>query len=404
MSQQAATNLRQSIRTLFQTIWALHQAGGADPLFLQNLEQLHDNIVNIYEDAGDPAGQLDVATIGAHLHDNLRQSAFTDSRGQFNVPVQGAPPNAPLNNPGHPSEPFTVNSGKSAYGVFSLQVPVAGMPSTAIIPLHNAAIVNPGPVALLPNPPITTIGDIRGLQAQVVGFPLWLAQKIRDSIADQAQNFSNNAHDPKIAVRQLSPGEVLVRCCQNGSREPGSWWVLIENMPQSITDVRNGLAVSPNWNQNGNLDFFLVPEGCDLFVLYGIASDQRLPADVVNTTSGPVWAAAGYVINISGNPYSVNDPRSISNPVWDPTFHSNAFQRDGIKRSAKFIRLAPGEVFGQGAATVQALEALVNTNRDVTGQYLVGGHRQIFIVNGGMNFQNYMPCIAVIETGFNVET
>jgi hypothetical protein len=197
---------------------------------------------------------------------------------------------------------------------------------------------------------------------------------------------------------------MLVRCSQNGSREPGLWWTLISDMPLSILGVRNGIAVLPNWNQNGNLEFFVVPEGCNMIVLEGTASDQRLPEAAVNTTPGPVWIANGSVVDIPGNPVH-GDPRSIPNPVWDPTFHNNIFQRNGIKRSAKFIRLNPGDVFDQGAATVPNLNlaALVNPNRDVTGQYLVGGCRQIFIVNGGANFQNYVSCIALIVTEYPVE-
>jgi hypothetical protein len=291
-----------------------------------------------------------------------------------------------------------VNSGRSSFDIFNIQAPVPGqLNDTVIIPLHSTAVTVPGPG--LPNPPIITFSTINGLQAQAIGFP-FLAKEIQDSIATNAQSFSNNAPQPQIKVRQVNPGEMLVRCSQNGSREPGLWWTFISDMPLSILGVRNGIAVLPNWNQDGNLEFFVVPEGCNMIVLEGIASDQRLPEAAVNTTPGPVWTADGNVTNVLGNPVG-GDPRSIPNPVWDPTFHGNML--NGIKRSAKFIKLNPGDVFGQGVATVLNLAALVNTDRDVTGQYLVGGCRQIFIVNGGANFQNYVPCIALIVTGYLVE-
>jgi hypothetical protein len=336
MSPRAAANLQSSVDELenkIAQVQALPQ-GSVAPSFLPNLTQLRDNLRDIQVAANAPGGQLDVATIGAHLHHNLRQSAFTDAAGQHNAGVLPAVV---------PQNPFQVNSGKSSFGIFRSQPPVAGqLDDIAIIPLHSSVNVVPGPG---PNPPITAINVINGLQQQVNGLQQQAQaagvslQWIKDNIATYAKCFSNNALNPQINVRQLNPGEVLVRCSQNGSREPGSWWVLVDNMPLSIADVRNRIAVLPNWNQNGSLEFFVVPEGCNMIVLDGIASAQRLPEDAVNTTPGPVWTAAGGIINDPGNPIGPNDPRSIPNPVWDPTFHSNRYQRDGIKRSSKFLSL-----------------------------------------------------------------
>ena len=88
-----------------------------------------------------------------------------------------------------------------------------------------------------------------------------------------------------------------MRCCQQNSPEPGGWWVKIQDMPLSIADVRSGIAVLPEWNQNGNLEFFVVHEGSNIITLEGMASSQELQ----NTNN--YWRLnAGQHITIIRNP------------------------------------------------------------------------------------------------------
>jgi hypothetical protein len=161
-------------------------------------------------------------------------------------------------------------------------------------------------------------------------------------------NFSN-----RITVRKMEAGEVFVRCCQNGAREPGGWWVKIQDMPLSIVDVRDGTAVKSEWNQNGNLEFFVVPEGCNIVVLEGVTASQQLALDPLsyNNCQLPI---NGHTVLVSGQ-----------------------------------IRLPQGCI-------------------NINGQYLRGGTNQIAITgnwNGrsGAAFLGYMSCIIIIETGFDVE-
>jgi hypothetical protein len=396
MSPRAAANLRRSIQTLFQTIGALHQVGGVDQLFLQNLEQLHDNIVEIYDTANTPGGQLDVATIEAHLHRNLRQSAFTDSRGHFNVTMQGAPPNAPPNNPGHPVEPFTVDSGKSSK-CFAGVAPFAN-------PYHLVLLHNLVPLALPdnpPNPPLVqythdiynpisnpdgniVLSLLPNSPQKVQSFPIDFARSfdnyvspggllhgrnpitigrgvniltdtekesiIRELCRSQ-QSFSKN-----ITINRLNPGEILVRCCEKGSNEPGSWWVKIGDMPLSIVDVRDGIAVKSEWNQDGNLEFFIVPEGCNTIILEGPASSQKLTATNTNKRL-PLGKHAR--LQLIGSLLHVHLPQRCDDV--DGHYH---------------LRGGTNQI-------------------DIIGNYNIG--------RAGFAFLQYMQCVAIIQTGFDVE-
>jgi hypothetical protein len=329
----------------------LHQVGGVDQLFLQNLEQLHDNIVETYDTARDPGGHLDVATIGAHLHYNLRQSAFTDSRGHFNVTVQGDPPNAPLNNPGHPVEPFTVDSGKSAYGVWAGandNVPMYSLVAPAVL---NPAVANK---AQMPFPPSNAARVNAAAGQAAVFFPALNPVECQTKILGPSASFSGN-----IQVAQLQPGRIIARCCQGGSKEPGVWWVSLQDMPWGITSIRSGTAVLPNWNQNGNLEFFVVPEPCNIVILEGWAASQALGGNLSAEGQRSYWQLG------AGQHFSTTTGRVI-----------------------------PGNQLLNGGNFV-----------DVTNRILQGGTNQIYIMENraGLAFNGYMPCLAIIETRFDVE-
>jgi hypothetical protein len=116
-------------------------------------------------------------------------------------------------------------------------------------------------------------------------------------------------------------------------------------MPTSVKEVREGTAVLPDWNQTGKLEFFVVPEGCDLVVLEGPAAAQCL------------------------REYDIRGPDNPS-----------------MTRKGRYYK--------QG------------TNVDVTGRYLQGGTNQIFIIgniNGAAFDQNLLKCVTILDTGFEVE-
>jgi hypothetical protein len=181
------------------------------------------------------------------------------------------------------------------------------------------------------------------------------ADIIRQLYRDQ-ENFSG-----AVTIRTLEPGEILVRCCQQNSQEPGGWWVKIQDMPLSMADVRVGIAVLPEWNQNGNLEFFVVPEGSNIVVLEGLASSQELT-------------------NI------------------------NNYGQLGMGQHITILRGPNGAVIG--------LQFPAGWNhQNLNTRWLAGGVNQIAIVGNwdllnnrpGSAFQGCYQAIAIIETEFDVE-
>jgi hypothetical protein len=189
----------------------------------------------------------------------------------------------------------------------------------------------PNPISVAPNAGDLTFQEMKN---------------IIQALHREQVDFSN-----RITVRKMEAGEVFVRCCQNGACEPGGWWVKIQDMPLSIVNVRDGTAVKSEWNQNGNLEFFIVPEGCNIVVLEGRAALQQLTTSSYNNQKLP---RGGHATLVGGR---INLPLGCT---------------------------------------------------DVNGQYLRGGTNQIAIT-GNWNgrpeaaFQPYMSCIAIIEAGFDVE-
>jgi hypothetical protein len=284
--------------------------------------------------ANTPAGQLDVATIGAYLHTGLQQSAFTDVNGAH------AASSADI-----PASPFRANTGKSSYRALG-----------SIIPLHHSVnSITPPPWWY---PPINNVAIIQTLQAVTIPFqrnpvvihPIPTQEEINNAIEEYANCFSND-----IVLRQLSGGELIVRCCQQGAPEPGCWWVPVQDFPLSVQQLREDIANLPDWNQNGNLEFFVVPEGCNITILEGRVAAQQLRN---SHDDKYFWLMAGEYYGI---------------PFMDMV-------RDGQRNEA-------------------------------TERYLQGGALQMFVLlnssisnhNTGDAFIPYISCIAIIETGFDVE-
>ncbi|MDR2420009.1 MAG: hypothetical protein LBD40_01655 [Puniceicoccales bacterium] len=131
------------------------------------------------------------------------------------------------------------------------------------------------------------------------------------------------------------------------------------------------MAIRPDWNQDGNLEFFVVPENCDILVLAGTISSQALQRN--NSNYWPLNAGWHFQCNAAAHMPEFLDPQR--NPL--------------------------------GMANFPGLQ-------NVNDQYLGGGDVQLIITgnwgdigNGtkgnGVAFLQYMPCIAIIETGFDVE-
>ena len=333
------------------------------------------------------------------MHTDLQQSAFTDVNGAHAANVLPATV---------PASPFTVDSGRSSrLAIIQPQQLQAGMPIE--IPIHNTAMFqqaatraalpayrhnirtaqNPQGlnIAEVPQGPTASLQDFQNNFANYVwpGLaiqgpnPVQIAAALQGVLTPQEQKnilqslyHTQNTFSGGINIRRLQGGEVLVRCCEQGAKESGTFWSNISDMPLSIANIRNATAVLPDWNQNGNLEFFVVPENCDILVLEGTISSQAL-----RRNNGNYWYLG------VGWHFRYNTVR-----------HGPEFSDPG------------GAFWDMAGANIQG----------VNDQYLQGGSTQLVItgnygnigngvIGNGLAFLNggYMPCIAIIETGFDVE-
>jgi hypothetical protein len=203
---------QQFVNDLNRRIHNLQAQGNASALFLQNLKQLRTNLICLYQAANTPTGQLDITTIGAHLHTNLQQSAFTDT-------ATHAAGLAAV-----PASPFTVDSGKTAWNSFPGNIPLhaSARPGGNINPALANDMVTLAPI---------DAGLLRAINnANAIPFLHPYAVDHGRIVDDNCACFCN------MNSRLLQPGEVLVRCTENGALEPGEWWVNIGDMPLSIAN------------------------------------------------------------------------------------------------------------------------------------------------------------------------
>jgi hypothetical protein len=298
---------------------------------------------------------LDAETVNKYLRRKLQQSAF--SQGQGFRSYQKSDVGAPA-----PMTPFKLQEGVSSEDIIRQQ----WNQNPIRIPVHHSVLTSRDlgrhpPLAHYAKPQGYDISndahcleffqasfgaqvpfEAKGLNPYTFesrNFQPTDQQKcnIIRALAYAQPNFSQH-----ITIRKLQPGEVLTRCVQRHTIEPGSWWTKIQDMPTSVKAVREGTAVLPHWNQSGKLEFFVVPEGCDLVVLEGLAAAQCL------------------------REYTVRDPQTSQ------------------EKQCRFFQ----------------------NGKDVTGHYLEGGTNQIFItdnINGAAFDQHLLKCVTILETGFEVE-
>ena len=231
------------------------------------------------------------------------------------------------------------------------------------MPVHDSIQLVPDG-SLHPAHPIPlNIGDPDVVLAAAIQPPQPL---VEEALRYNSMNFFGT-----ITVRPLYPGEILVRCCQSdpsqdpaqqrARKEPGTWWVDVADMPLSVSDIRSGLAIRPDWNQDGNLEFFVVPEGCNITVLEGLASSQCLTKNNHR------------FVKLLTNTYYPNFPPQLN--------------------------FVDGQYLIGGTNQI----AIVGNFGDVHGNGIIRPGFAFYRVNHPAGQNGYVPCIAIIETGFDVE-
>lgn len=91
-------------------------------------------------------------------------------------------------------------------------------------------------------------------------------------VQDEFDQFSGNVH-----IHKLAPGTVLVRVFGQGQKAVGSCWCNVTDSKSSVTcaeDLYTKLAVKAEWNGDGNLAVFIVPDDIEVYVAEGKIASQ----------------------------------------------------------------------------------------------------------------------------------
>lgn len=86
-----------------------------------------------------------------------------------------------------------------------------------------------------------------------------------------------NTFSGEVKIHKLEPGTVLVRVFGKGQTVKGACWCRADDATSSVTcagDLYKKLAVMAEWNGDGNLGVFVVPEGVDIYVAEGKIASQ----------------------------------------------------------------------------------------------------------------------------------
>ena len=109
----------------------------------------------------------------------------------------------------------------------------------------------------------------RGTLTCPSGFPL-------DSYSSQLER-EFNTFSGDVHIHKLEPGTVLVRVFGKGQSVKSSCWARLDDDKSSVTcaeDLYKKLAVMADWNGDGNLGVFVVPEDANIWVAEGKIASQ----------------------------------------------------------------------------------------------------------------------------------
>jgi hypothetical protein len=100
-------------------------------------------------------------------------------------------------------------------------------------------------------------------------------EKYLNQINREISQFSGN-----VTIHRLEPGTVLVRVFGKGQSILSSCWCDAADSASTVKeakDLYNKLAVRPDWNGDGNLGIWIIPEGIDVYVAEGKIASQVGP-------------------------------------------------------------------------------------------------------------------------------
>ena len=125
-------------------------------------------------------------------------------------------------------------------------------------------------------------------------------------------SWESNTFSGDVHIHKLEPGTVLVRVFGQGQSVKSACWARLDDDKSSVTcaqDLYKKLAVKAEWNGDGNLGVFIVPEGADIWVAEGkIASQAEKYTARVMQRSEKVRLESTFVYEGGGTQVNVLTP------------------------------------------------------------------------------------------------
>ena len=165
--------------------------------------------------------------------------------------------------------------------------------------------------------------------------------------------YESNQFSSDVRIHKLEPGTVLVRVFGKGQSVKAACWARLEDVESSFTcaqDLYKKLAVKAEWNGDGNLGVFIVPEGVDIWVAEGTIASQaeKYTAKVGEGEKGKeqkstfLYEGGGTQVNIL-TPNSTPEMEEKEEPVFfagvAPEIFAQCmfcFRDDGIVKEEQF--------------------------------------------------------------------
>ncbi len=129
-------------------------------------------------------------------------------------------------------------------------------------------------------------------------------------------NRESNTFSGDVRIYKLEPGTVLVRVFGKGQSVKASCWCRADDSNSSVTcakDLYEKLAVKAEWNGDGNLGIFIVPEGADIWVAEGkIAAQAEKYTGKTNVNGKDVQGKHTFLYEGGGTQLNILTPNAPS--------------------------------------------------------------------------------------------
>ena len=159
-------------------------------------------------------------------------------------------------------------------------------------------------------------------------------------------DYESNTFSGKVTIHKLETGTVLVRVFGAGQSVKTACWARLDDDKSSVTcaqDLYKKLAVKAEWNGDGNLGVFIVPEGVDIWVAEGKIASQA-EKYTVEVGEGEIkdkqestflYEGGGTQVNIL-TPDAAGTFAGVAPEIFDQCMF--CFRDDGIVKEEQFTK------------------------------------------------------------------